>query len=306
MNSSPRSASVPPTPSRPISERQNDLDMIDLLSAAGWHYGVAKRWHLVRVTGTVVLALAAPVVTFWLASTAEWVAAVAALWVVAGRTILTRLEDAEMHRGVTVQEQFDTALFGLGWNEGLAGPPPEHEDVVHACDHASEAKRARKYDWYPDTGAAPRPLDIVLCQRSSAAWGRRAHDRYATVLTLTTWAWFVAGLAMGIVAGVSLSGYLIELFLPSLPAFLDATELIRSHRSASAQKARLERMTNKLWERGGADHGSVALSDCRSVQDLSYRLRRHNPQVAQWYYLLNRARDERAMRQAAQHKIAQL
>ena len=40
-----------------------------------WH----SKWHLVRVAGTIGLALAAPVITFWLPGAADWVAALAAL-----------------------------------------------------------------------------------------------------------------------------------------------------------------------------------------------------------------------------------
>ncbi|MDQ1501626.1 MAG: hypothetical protein QOI86_4966 [Actinomycetota bacterium] len=304
MTTLPSGAQPPTGPRRPIAERQNDVDMIELLCAASWHYGVAKRWHLARVFGTLVLALAAPVVTFWAPEAAEWVAAVAALWVMVGRTVLAGAEEKSMRSGVTAQEQFDTAVFALPWHEALADRPLEHEDVVHACDHMSDEKRAKKRDWYPDTGATPWPLDVVLCQRASATWGRRAHDQYASVLALIAGAWFISGIVMGVAADVSLTGYLIKLFLPSQPAFLDAIELIRSHRSASVQKARLETMTNELWDRGSATAGSVSGNDCRSVQDHSYRLRRHSPQIAEWYYRLNRARDERAMRQATDRKIA--
>jgi len=105
---------------------------------------------------------------------------------------------------------------------------------------------------------------------------------------------------------INLSGYLVMLFLPSQPAFLDAMELVRSHRAAGEQKARLETMTDALWEKGAVDPSLVAVADCRSVQDHSYRLRRHSPQVAEWYYRFRRNRDEHAMRRATERKISQL
>jgi hypothetical protein len=280
--------------------------MVELLCAASRHYGMAKRWHLARVAGTLGLALAAPVITFWVPQFAEWVAAAAAFWVLVGRTVLVAAEDAEMRAGVTAQEQFDTEVFGLPWHETLAGRPLAPEDIVHASDHIKGDARAKKKNWYADTGDAPWPLSVVLCQRASAAWSRRAHQHYAVVLKIAAGAWFVAGIIMGLVAHVSLAGYLIKLFLPSQPAFLDAIELIRSHQSAGEQKTRVEAMADALWERGINDVGSVTVADCRSVQDHSYRLRRHSPQVAQWYYKWNRARDENAMRRATERKVAQL
>ena len=293
-------------PIRPIAERQNDDDMIELVCASTWHYRAAKKWHLVRVAGTIGLALAAPVITFWLPGAADWVAALAALWVLVGRTVLARLEDRQMHAGVTAQEEFDTEVFGLPWHDALAGRPLAHEDVVHAADHITEEARIRTRDWYPDTDRAPWPLNVVLCQRASAVWSRRAHQRYANALMTTATLWFVAGIIMGLVADVSLAGYLIKLFLPSQPAFLDAIELVRSHRSASEQKQRVETMADALWDKGVADLNAVTAGDCRTVQDHSYRLRRTSPQVAEWYYRVYRNRDEEAMRRAAQRKIAQM
>ena len=295
-----------PEPRRPIAERQNDDDTMDLLCAATWYYGVAKRWHLIRVLGMLGFALAAPVITFWYPGAAAWVAALAALWVLAGRTFLGKAEDAAMHAGVTAQEQFDTEVFGLPWHEALAGRLLGHEDIIDASDHITGEARDKKKNWYADTTKAPWPLNVVLCQRASAAWSRRAHQNYARVLTVAAWAWFIAGIIMGVAAHVSLAGYLIMLFLPSQPAFLDAMELIRSHRAAGDQKARVETMTDALWEKGAADPTLVTVADCRAVQDHSYRLRRHSPQVAEWYYRLRRNRDEHAMKRATERKMSQL
>lgn len=291
---------------QPIAVRQNDDDMMELLCAATWHYGTAKRWHLVRVVGTLGFALAAPVITFWFPQAAAWVAALAALWVLAGRTVLAKAEDAQMLAGVTAQEQFDTSVFGLPWHEALAGRPLGHEDVVHASDHIKGEARVKKLNWYADTTTAPWPLNVIICQRASAAWSRRAHLNYARVLTTAAGAWFVAGIIMGIAAHVSLAGYLVMLFLPSQPAFLDALELVRSHRTAGVQKARVEAMADDLLEAGAANLGAVTIADCRAVQDHSYRLRRHSPQVAEWYYRLRRDRDEEAMKRATERKVAQL
>jgi hypothetical protein len=83
-------------------------------------------------------------------------------------------------------------------------------------------------------------------------------------------------------------------------------ELIRSHRAAGVQKARVETMADALWEKGAADPSLVTVADCRAVQDHSYRLRRHSPQVAEWYYRLRRNRDEHAMKRATERKISQL
>lgn len=279
---------------------------MELLCAATWHYSVAKRWHFIRVVGTLVFALAAPVITFWLPGVAALVAALAALWVLAGRTFLGKAEDKEKGFGVTAQEQFDTEVFGLPWHEALTGRPLAREDIIDASDHITGKARAKKKNWYPDTTKAPWPLNVVLCQRASATWSRRSHQSYANFLTAAAWTWFIGGIVMGVIAHVSLADYLIMLFLPSQPAFLDAMEFIRSHQAAGEQRAQVEARADALWEKGAANANLVTVASCREVQDDNYRLRRHSPQSPDWYYWLRRDRNEHAMRRATEHKISQL
>ncbi len=295
-----------PDKPRPIAERQNEDDVMEVLCASTWHYKKAKRWHLVRVAGTLGFALAAPVITFWWQEAASWVATLAALWVLAGRTFLSKAEDSEMLAGVTAQEQFDVELFGLPWHDTLAGRQLAREDILEASNHIRGDERSRKKNWYANSDKAPWPLNVVLCQRSSAVWSRRSHQRYAQILAIAAGCWFVAGIAMGIAAHVSLSGYLIMLFLPSQPAFLDAMELIRSHRAAAEQRGRIEAQSDKLWELGLSNRALVTVVECRVLQDLSYQQRRHYPQVAEWYYRYRRARDEDIMKRSVERMLSQL
>jgi hypothetical protein len=287
-----------------ISERQNSPDMLTLLRAFTWHYRRAKRWHGVRIAGALGFAAAAPIVTFWLPSAADVVAAIAGAWVLLGRTLIAVAEGRELKMAVTIQEQFDTDLFGLDWNGALAGVKIAPEDVTEAARHIHDDSMLR--NWYASTAGVPRPLDILLCQRASAVWGRRTHSDYALTLAALGCAWFLAGLVMAVFAQLSLAGYLIKLFLPSQPAYLDAVDLFRSHWRQSDHKRLIERQADIIWDRACSESGadSVSLSDCRAIQNESYRLRRHGPQVAQWFFRLRRDRDEQAMRDGVSALVA--
>lgn len=307
--SAPRASSLPgrapqPTSRSPITERQNEPAMLTLLRACTWHYRQARRWHLLKILGTVVLAAAAPAVTFWFPAAADGVAAAAGAWVLAGRTVLALAEQRQIQAGVTMQEQFDVALFRLRWNTSLAGPKAAAEDIADAARHITDDSHLR--DWYAPTGDAPWPLDVLLCQRSSAVWGRRAHYGYGITIAMLGSAWFLAGIIMGLTAHLTLGGYLIKLFLPSQPAFLDTIELSRSHLRHSADKHAIEQQADALWEKGCRRPVSVTVADCRAVQDQAYRLRSRGPRVAQWFYQLRRGRDQQAMEAAARQLMDQL
>src|SRR5664280_785514 len=111
----------PETAHCPLSERQNSESSLELLRADSRFYLRAKRLHALRVAGTLVLALLAPVLLFWKPGWADFVGALAGAWVLVGRTVLSWFEDRSVVKAVTIQEQFDVEVFGLEWNDGLAG-----------------------------------------------------------------------------------------------------------------------------------------------------------------------------------------
>jgi SMODS-associating 4TM effector domain len=194
--------------------------------------------------------------------------------------------------------------FGLEWNTGLAGSKAAPEDIANAAKRIKSDAGLR--DWYAPTGSAPWPLDIVLCQRSSAVWGRRAHSAYAiTILSLGS-GWLIVGIVMGLAAHLSLGAYLLKLFLPSQPAFLDTIDLARTHFRQSSDKHAVETAADSLWDAGIHNPAAVTADDCRDLQDQSYRLRRHGPQIAQWFYKLRRDSDEQAMRTAVGDLVSRL
>jgi hypothetical protein len=298
---------VPAMPVHPsISERQNSTESITLLRADTRFYLRAKRLHALRVAGTLILALLAPVILFWKPGWGDVVGALAGAWVLVGRTILSWFEDRSVKKAVTIQEQFDVEVFGLEWNDGLAGSKEAPEDIHTAAQKIQGKKEVALRDWYPEADTAPWPLNVILCQRSSAVWGRRGHYWYAILILGLGIAWFFAGLIMTAAAHVTLTGYLVKVFLPSQPAFLDTIDLFRGHLKQSQAKETLERKTTDLWNDGVANPGSVSEQDCREVQDQTYALRRRGIQIPQLIYRLRRKQDEEAMRAAAARLLAAL
>jgi hypothetical protein len=285
-----------------IADRQNSPEMLTLLKAFSWHYKRAKLWHLLRILGSLVFASLAPVVTFWLPGASDIVGAAAAFWVVVGRTVLVLFEQRNQRMGTTIHEEFDTELFGLAWNPGVAGKKVSPEEVADAARHVHDVERLR--DWYAPAGDVPWPLDVLLCQRSSAVWGRRSHFQYGFTVLGIGLVWSVAGIVMGIAAHLSLGEYLVKIFLPSQPAFVDVVDLWRNHWQQSRAKGRIEEHADELWGRACAAGVAPSSDDCRQVQDETYRLRLHGPQVAEWFYRLRRGSDQKAMEAAVASLIA--
>ena len=277
-----------------IRERQDQPEHLQRLLAYSHQYRIAQRWHRARAFGTFLLATVAPIISLLVPSTSDILAAVAAGWLVAGRTVLSWLEEHQTLLAVRVQELYDTRLFKLPWNTALAGREPAPEDVAAAAAHIRDDSQYR--DWYSiDLGDTPWPGDVLLCQRMSMIWSRRDHRAYGTAILITGIAWFLLGLAIALARDLSLADYLIKIFLPSSPALLDCTELARSHWRHATRRENAEHDIQDIWDAHRDDPAGIDPGACRNIQDTAYLLRRHSPRVPDFIYKLRQPATQAAI-----------
>lgn len=291
-----------------IDARQVAPDAARLLRAYSWEYRVAKRYSAARRSVAFALAVAGPITKLVLPIATPWIAAAAGAWLLLGRLVLTPAEDRHVALAVRFQEKFDTLLFDLPWPSSLAGTPPSEEDVAAAAQRLTddqELDQLIREGWYPATAGLPHPVDVLVAQMASVTWGRRQHASYQrTVLTLA-----ILVLTIGIVvlaaSAVTLTDWLVTFLLPAMPALLDAVDLGLAHRDIGTQKREIEERVQTLWDAELAHPGALTQDDCRSVQDETFKLRSQGLQVPQWFYKLNRRRDDATMRDAAEARRQQ-
>lgn len=282
----------PPMPTG-IAARQNEPVHMRLLRAKKYRHDIADRWANLNVAGTIGFAVLVPVIAMIWPGTAAWLSAAAAGWLVLGRSLFRRFEQASADLGIRYQEEFETSVFSLPWNTALANERPRTDAIV---DDARRARRAQSQrDWFADDGATPRPADLLLAHLESALWGRRNHHLYARWLNILAAVIATAGILVAVVAGLSVTDYLIRLLFPSLPALQDALFLADEHRKTSSAKAQLESQIIQLLETLAAG-GHVTEADCRSLQDAAYTVRRGSPSMPTWFFRARHKIDNNAIR----------
>lgn len=292
---------TPPSPP-PLAVRQNEPDMLRLLVAKKYRHGLADIWANTTATGTVGFALLVPLVAVPAPTAGPYLSAVAALWLVLGKSVFRRFEQRNAGLGIAYQELFETELFGLDWNSGL-GPRPRVDDAV---DDAGKARNpGDQRDWFIDTAPAGPPADYLLAQLESAAYGRRNHRAYARWLTRAAVALFLLGVVVWIAFGLSLTGYLIAVAFPSLPALQDSFDLAGQHRKAADAKHRLETLIDEALTRL-ENGGTVTAAECRAIQDTVYEVRLTSPSTPTWYFHRRETQDAAAIRAAIRERLQRL
>lgn len=277
-----------------ISERQNDPDNLRVLMAARQRHEDAKRLHAARALGTLLLAALSPVVAFMVPQSAIYLGAAGGAWVLLARAFLLGAEQRAIRDGAVLQEQFDCQVFGIPWNRALGRHYPD-EDLIATARRWKDVSKLR--DWYPSVSGLTFPFDVLVCQRSSAVWGRRLHREYAVVVGSLTGLWLMTGIVISLLTQTSLATYLLAIFLPSQAALLDGIDVVRAHRNASRSKAAIEAAADLAIE---ASHTAVRTpSLLRLLQDRIFQVRADAPIVSELWYRWRRKTYEADMEEAA-------
>lgn len=275
-----------------IAQRQNTERNRRRQLAARRTYRQAKWIRLGGESLAILFALASPVVLLNRPSWGPALGAIAGGWIFVSRLALNPWQVTFQERGASIQERFDSDVFGLDQNRSLARRVSEEE--IHAGSKGLE-KVKNLGDWYPFPKACPWPVSVLICQRSNAVWAQRQHRSYANTLYAATASWGAMGIAMSVAQSATLGQYLTTIALPSLPAMLDAVEMAGRHRRASDSRQRLENRCRELLD----EPSTVDRGHLREIQDQLYDLRAEAPLVPEWFYKLVRGRYESSMQYAA-------
>ncbi|MFE9843395.1 S-4TM family putative pore-forming effector [Streptomyces goshikiensis] len=282
-----------------IATAQNTERSQRLLAAQSRLYSDAKHIHDARVFIVVTLAITTAILAITLPSARPIVAAtggtVAFLWSVVG----SEREKRRRREASNVQEEFDTQVFALPWNE-MAADRPSPTLIAEA---AARYRGNRTRDWYPDTRNVIRPLDVLICQRSNLGWGASMHRFYAACLTSCLIFIPAFGIAVSLLAKLSVVDALMVVLVPFLAAARELIEMIRANRESGETKAKTEAKILTLWNKGMQDPSTVTIDDCRAVQDRILSIRQSNAHVPDWLDGIRRNRNEALMQQSAEHLI---
>ncbi|MER6793974.1 S-4TM family putative pore-forming effector [Amycolatopsis mediterranei] len=297
-NSSDEGEYSPPT-SKIIASKQNTIEAARLLLAQRRLYSRSKRWLALKTTGVLLIAITTPIASLLWPKTAVIWAGIATLWLFAGRTILTQLEKNTSAKAAAVQEIFDVLIFDMP-SQGKRTPCPTLEEISSIAGDddlvLSSAKEANLLDWYPIDTSQDGSATIAICQRANASYSDRLLRTYANFWLGTVVFWAAVLIGFGIWQRLSLATFLLGIFVPLLPAFLNAIEYWFGIRRAAADRSDL---TTVIEDKLANNAQDLEPQDLLVWQSRLYTLRRDVPQVPDFIYKLKRKKNEAAMKSVA-------
>lgn len=278
------------TPSIAVAQNYDQSER--LIAAQARLYSDVKRNSALRFAAIALTAVVLAGVSIAQLSNVA-VGTIGGLLVLLLQILFTWQERQKILLASSIQEQFDTSVYQLPWNEVLVRRRPNGQEVVRA---AARYTGGRSKNWYPLTGPIIRPLDILICQQSNVGWGIPIHR---------IWGWILSGcvvigfVILGLIwhaASLSFMRGLDAMVVPFVPVLWEVLEHIRTNFASAKDKDELQQLLLTDWN--GALNGSAlpTIDRCRLFQDQIVIIRRTNAHVPDWLDRSLRKKSERAMR----------
>lgn len=276
-----------------ISMLQDLDEQINLLHAQRKFYGRAK----MQQTIFIVFAILLPALSLILASdqpkSKPYLALAGIVLLLLEVGLFTKLQKENTKRGAKVQEQFDTRVLGLDWNQFVAGSKVDSEDIRAAVAHGIPDRKVYE-NWYePEVADLPITAARIICQRTNVTYDTRVRKWYSACLL---WIVIIVGIllvAFGTYQGLPFGEIVLTVIVPFVPLMTFALREFRKQSDSIDSLANLKSEVDKLWAKVMKDPSADELTqDARTLQDAIYRNRVGNPLVYDWVYRLNRKKNE--------------
>lgn len=290
-----------------ITTRQARVENKLLLRARDRNYRAAKLTQGIVVAMSVVLPVIGVLVGPSHPEVQPYVALTGLVLLVLETALIDRVQKDRIKRGAKLQEQFDTDVFELPWNNFVAGAHVEPEDVrALSAKPLSEIREGHFENWYePCVSQLPLHLARLVCQRTNISYDARLRRKYGGMLLLLTLLFGVGLSFAGLAMGLKFSDLVMALLVPFMPVLTWALKERLQHSNTATSLTNLGAEWDKIWTRAldGAGEAEVT-SDSRQLQDAIYQHRERSPLVFDWVYYRLRAANEDEAHHATEDLVA--
>ncbi|GAA4245019.1 S-4TM family putative pore-forming effector [Winogradskyella damuponensis] len=272
-----------------ITTEQNNPNLIELLKAQRIAYSQCKRFQFFDVI-SILIAISFPLIALIKPEFQNPINAFGVLWTVA--YLLTELyRKSKTTQGATIQEQFDTELYGLSWNNILCKSKVNVDTIQEL---SSKYKKNDLQNWYSIKidNSLPKEIAIILCQRINFSWEINQRKKFVGFLSVITIVYYLIYIVIGFTQNIGFFDLLI-LLSPSIPFLVFSVQNILSLRSHIKSKNETLNFIDAELENYKANRSVPSSENLRQIQDTIFTERTVPEKVPDWFYRLNKTNNEK-------------
>ncbi len=272
-----------------ITTRQNNPNLIELLKAQRVAYSQCKKFLIFDVV-SVIIAILFPLLTLKYPNYQNTINAFGVLWTAS--YLLTEVyRKNKTTQGAIIQEQFDTELYNIKWNEVLC---KDKANIDTIQDLASKYSKNDLQNWYSTKidNTLPNEISILLCQRINFSWEISQRQKFVTFLSIIAILYYGIYVVIGFRNNVGFFDLLVMLS-PSISFLVYSVLNVISLRSHVKSKNETLKFIDRELENFQQSRTSLPTSETlRQIQDVIFTERTVPEKVPDWFYRLNKSKNE--------------
>lgn len=272
-----------------ITTEQNNPNLIELLKAQRIAYSQCKRFQFFDVI-SILIAIIFPLIALIEPELQNAINAFGVLWTVA--YLVTELyRKSKTTQGATIQEQFDTELYGLEWNKILC-KSKVNVDTIQSL--SNKYKNNDLENWYSIKidNSLPKEIAVILCQRINFSWEINQRKKFVSFLAIITILYYLVYIVIGFTQNIGFFDLLI-LLSPSIPFLVFSVQNILSLKSHITSKNETLSYIDSELDNYKNSRNTPNLEQLRQIQDTIFTERTVTEKVPDWFYRLNKSTNEK-------------
>lgn len=306
---------MPPDHSR--TEDMNDICQIQnqepqqrLLWARRELYARGKRVLGVQLAFTVIVPILGSVVAIAVPDLRPYVALLSLLIAVLDPTVIDRWHRSLRKTAARLQEQFDTAVLSMQWDEFTAGVRVSREQIHElSVDFNTMKSDPELVDWYPKAvERLPLHLARIICQRTNLWYDGKLRRLYGYWVLGIGILLTVLLLVIAMASGITVESFVLTVLAPASPIIIWGLREHFRQRDAADRLDRLLGGADRLWERArtGACDAAECAAQSRQFQNAIFDHRSSSPLTFSWIYRLLRSSLETQMNRSADDMVREV
>jgi len=263
-----------------INSRQNEKTFIDYLKAQRVAYSQCKFYQFFDLI-SILMAIVFPILGLIKMELVNYLGAFGVLWTII-YLVAENFRKIKSEQGAKIQEQFDTELYQLPWNEVLCGSKI-NRDVQK--DLSNKYSRNDLNDWYSkEIGSdVPNEIAVLLCQRINFSWELNLRKKFVYLLLGITIAYYCIFLIISILTNLGLFDTLI-LLSPSISFLIYGVQNSLSLKSQIKSKNQTLDLIDKKIDNYSKNKTTPTSPVIRQIQDVIYTGRTVPEKISDWFY----------------------
>ena len=271
-----------------ITQIQNEGKFIEYLKAQRVAYSQCKVYQLFDVI-SILLAIVLPMIGILNKDIVNYLGAFGVLWTII-YLVSENYRKKKTEQGAKIQEQFDTELFDISWNNILCKNKVNSDTQI---DLAKDYEGNDLSNWYSleVDSSLPKSIAIILCQRINFSWELKLRKRYVTFLIVLLASYYGLFTAFFIFKNIGFYDMLL-LVAPSLSFLIYGVQnslSLKNHiNSKNETIGQIDQILDKYSVGGETPNENIL----RQIQDIIYSERTVPEKIPDWFYKLSKSSNE--------------